>query len=273
MAGDDAAAAAFDVGRVGRKGGTEHQYRIARIEKGLAEELLEDFRPRSDDYVFMRKQNAVFLLEFGRHCIAKAHQAQRRAVMRLIVVDRLVPRVEGARGAIEWAVADLQFDDVFALVRASDAWRRRGHRRRFRVERPRANWLKLTVMESRLIEGRWHSHILMISTSGEECWPDALFGNCVAFSMMDARAVSNCIAHFFARSEGGTCLPRWRVGLRCNAIGNRSKASRRSSKICRSGLRPCRSERKRRSWPRASGPVRRRPTRRRAGRPRRRWVP
>ena len=47
--------------------------------------------------------------------LAEARQAERRAVVRLAVVDGLDAGLEGVRGAGERAVADLQLDDVLAL--------------------------------------------------------------------------------------------------------------------------------------------------------------
>src|SRR3982074_3825823 len=51
------------------------------------------------------------------------------------------------------------------------------------------------------------------------------------------------------------------------------KASRRSSIQRRSGQRPCRSARKRKTWPTASAPAHRRPEQRTAARPRPRPAP
>src|SRR5690606_32026134 len=89
----------------------------------LAKELLEDLRAGARDDV----------LGLGRHIELAAHERRggfpelgysgRRAVMRLVLLDRTNAEGLRARRAVERAVADLELDDILAssLQRLGDA--------------------------------------------------------------------------------------------------------------------------------------------------------
>jgi hypothetical protein len=68
--------AALDVGQIRWELRTETENFVARIEKRLAEKLLEDFGPRADDNVVNANADAVFFVIVGRHGLAEARKAQ-----------------------------------------------------------------------------------------------------------------------------------------------------------------------------------------------------
>ncbi len=94
---------------------TENQDRIARIEEGFAKELLENFGAGTDHDILGGDVDAIFLVIVGGDGIAKTRQPQRSAVMSLIGVDGVDPRLEALLVLGNGLSPICKLDNIFAL--------------------------------------------------------------------------------------------------------------------------------------------------------------
>ena len=109
-----ARAAALDVRQVRRKIRAEDEHAVARVQERLAEELLEHLGAGADhDVARLGRDVELLAHELGGRR-AKLGHARRRAIVRLVVLDRLHAAGPRRRRAVERAVADLELDDVLA---------------------------------------------------------------------------------------------------------------------------------------------------------------
>src|SRR5690606_2746770 len=111
---DRARGPAQNVRQVRRKVRAEDEHAVAGIQERLAEELLEDLRPGARDDILRLRRHVELAAHEGRRRLAKLHDAGRRAVVRLVLLDRADARGPRARRAVEGAVADLELDDILA---------------------------------------------------------------------------------------------------------------------------------------------------------------
>ena len=106
--------APLDIGHIGGEVGAEDEHAVTGVEKGFAEELLENLRAGSGDDILFACGN----VELAAHELcgggAKFREARRRAVMRLIGIDGRDAAGARRRRAVERTVADLEFDDVLS---------------------------------------------------------------------------------------------------------------------------------------------------------------
>jgi hypothetical protein len=72
-----------------RSGARDSMPAIAGIQEGFAEELLEDFRTGADSDIFGRDWNGELPLQKSSGRVTELGESRRRAVMRLIVINRL----------------------------------------------------------------------------------------------------------------------------------------------------------------------------------------
>ena len=108
--------AALDIWKKGGKVRAENEDAVAWVQERFAKELLEDLGPRAhDDVLRVCGDPELIAHEFGR-LFAKGRQARRRAVMRLIVANRLFAGGLGRSRALKGTVANLQFNDVLSLA-------------------------------------------------------------------------------------------------------------------------------------------------------------
>ena len=109
-----ARAAALDVRQVRRKIRAEDEHAVAGIQERLAEELLEHLGAGAGDDVARLGRDVELLAHELRGRRAKLGDAGRRAIVRLVVLDRLHAAGPCRCRAVERAVADLELDDVLA---------------------------------------------------------------------------------------------------------------------------------------------------------------
>src|SRR5262249_8486876 len=93
----------------------ENQHLISRIEERLTEELLENLRPRTDDYVFCCDADAVLTTVGLGHGFAERRQAHRRTIVGGMVFDRHDAGLTSRAGAWEGTVSDLKLGNVLTL--------------------------------------------------------------------------------------------------------------------------------------------------------------
>ena len=101
-----------DIRQVRREIRPEDEHAVARIEKRLAEELLEDLRAwPGDDVLGLGRDAELALHEAGRR-LAELGDARRWTVVRLVLLIAWTPAALADGRAVERAVADFQLDDV-----------------------------------------------------------------------------------------------------------------------------------------------------------------
>src|SRR5207248_4646865 len=104
----------FDVRYIGRELRAKDEHGVARLQEGLAEELLEDLGSRPDDYVVRFHGDVKLCPVVSGNRLAECRKTERGTVVRGAFPNRLGSGIQGTARGRERTVADLQLDNVFA---------------------------------------------------------------------------------------------------------------------------------------------------------------
>src|SRR5262249_9407467 len=104
----------FDVGWVSGEVRREDEDSVAGVKNRLTEKLFKCLGTRPHHAVLRADLDAEFLAIIPRNCFTELRQTERRAVMRRPIFDGIYAGSPCALRTGKRAVADLQFNDIFA---------------------------------------------------------------------------------------------------------------------------------------------------------------
>src|SRR5207245_1494041 len=89
---------------------------VTGVQECLAEKLLENLGAGPNYHVFSPGRDSEFFPHEFRGFFAKRREAGRRAVMRLILANRLLAGGFRRGCTLKWAIADFEFDNILPLA-------------------------------------------------------------------------------------------------------------------------------------------------------------